>query len=185
MRYFNQAEEMVKAFEKGVKDVIWIHPYHDSLVKRLINKRYYRKKFTLPNGRKSYFFFKNKEDKQTFLEKYMNIITEGRIQEIHEEVGIFLGFPPKASRYFPIKKKENESHINIPINYGGMFFASYKETIQDDVNWLLKNKPLKNGDFILFDKDFSIAVGKKNWEKDIWDTVRFCEASLLHTDNVA
>ncbi|WJV20788.1 hypothetical protein QU593_10260 [Rossellomorea marisflavi] len=56
----------------------------------------------------------------------------------HLLLGKYLGFPPKAVEYFSHEKYQMNgfSPINIAMYYYGLVFASYPETLEDDIRWL-------------------------------------------------
>lgn len=104
--------------------------------------------------------FQNNKVKRKFL-KGLNMIMNKEKEtgcldmcKRHMLVGTYLGFPPKAIDYFSYEKHRMNgmNPVNIGINYYGLFFASYPETIDEDINWLedkygkpfVKNKMINN-----------------------------------------
>ena len=89
--------------------------------------------------------FKNEEIKNNFVKEFKVILEEEKqndtlnIEKRHMLVGNYMGFPPKAVEYFSCEKyktKDTNSPINISMNYYGLYFASYPETIEEDIKWL-------------------------------------------------
>lgn len=159
--------KLMDCLDKGIKDVIWIS-YDETLVNKLINKRYYRKKVNNMWDKPSYFFFRYRNDKELFMNKCYEYIKNKDIQMVDEAIGNLLGFPPKATKLF--RDKANNGAENILVNFCGMYFASYPESIKEDIDWLFKNKPLINGEIIRI-KHESFTIGEYNWLESINTTV--------------
>lgn len=158
---------LAKAFESGLKDVMNLHVSKSSqeLIEYLKKKGYYRKLVKRESGKDSYFFFRHKEDKETFMNSFFKYVQRNEIHMVSTEYGIFMGYPPKACKYFPMKVQvELEEIDNFLVNYGGMFFASYLETIEDDINWLVKNKPLGSNSFVLIKRNLYGNQNSKLYE---------------------
>lgn len=63
----------------------------------------------------------------------------------NEELGLFLGYPPKACKKFGDTSIKDWSLVSneqlLFVNYGGLKFTSYPETIAEDLIWLKERYP--------------------------------------------
>lgn len=162
---------LVQGFESGVKDVmnLYVNESDSSqeLIEYLKKKGYYRKLVKRESGRDAYFFFKHKETKETFMNLFFQYVQKNEIFKVSTDYGLFMGYPPKACEYFPKKVYAQPEDIdNFIVNYGGMFFASYPETIEDDIEWLFENKPLDSNSFVLIKKNL-YETKNTNWKESI------------------
>lgn len=159
---------MIKCIDNGIKDVVWVDD--SKAIKKLINKKYYRKKVVRKDiDFTSYFFFRNKELKEYFMENCFEYIEKGLITLVHDKVGTLLGYPPKAISYF-MNKNDWETLNNISMNFCGMYFASYRDTLLDDVKWLLENKPIINGEIFIIGNE-RVLIGSDNWLEKVYEIV--------------
>lgn len=176
----HQGELLVKAFESGIKDVVELDvcDAYEDLIGHLKGKKYFRKLVKSNKGRQFYFFFKKKEDKEIFMEKFYELFKADKASTACSDLGLFLGFPPKACEYFPQKTFGVKVLENIFINYNGMVFASYVETIEDDFKWLFENRPLKKGDFVLIG-NISYEVNSVYWMNNIMNDLDLHKKKIL------
>lgn len=160
---FSQNELLVRAFRLGVKDVISLDEDDSKkdLIDKLKEEKYYTTSFIDNYNLKRVLFFRNKKDKEYFLNNLYDYFLKPRgLHEVQQELGSLLGFPPAAVKRFAkrFKEKHHDSNYsknnNIPVNYNGMYFSSYKETFKEDLNWLLARYSLENDDFIIIDSTF-------------------------------
>ena len=89
-----------------------------------------------------------------------------------------MGYPPKACEYFPSKTFGVDIVENLLINYNGMNFASYSETVKDDFEWLLKNRPLDSDSFILIE-GFLHKTNEENWEENLFKGLDYYTTKIL------
>lgn len=141
---------------KATCDILFFHNFKEKLavfvgkheigVEELIKHfRYPYIHFDIKNRNNgNIIIFKNNEVKDNFVNEFEAILKEEKETNIlnlpkrHMLVGNYIGFPPKAVEYFSYEKYKtiNNRPINISINYYGLYFASYPETIDEDVKWL-------------------------------------------------
>lgn len=166
---------LARAFESGLKDVISLifSKSSQELIEYLKAKGYYRKLVKRDSGKDHYFFFRYKEDKDTFTNYFLEYVQKNKVSMVSTEYGLIMGYPPKACKCFSAKA-DLEEIDNFLINYGGMFFASYLETIEDDVKWLFENKPLDSNSFVLIERNLHENQDSKfyktkndNWKDSI------------------
>lgn len=180
----NQEKDQVQAFEDGIKDSILLGPYYRSSsakisvvgneelsVERLkdANCYYYEKveSSRIIKGEEVrfdyYLFFRFKEDKEYFSRELSPFLRDFNLKEKSEEFGLLMGYPPEACKEFSRrtmrKSKVDENPDNISISYSGMVFASYPSTILADIEWLLKNKPLREGSRLIIDGVYYLVEG--------------------------
>lgn len=147
--------EFVEAFEAGYKPVVWlISPLEDVEINRLKEKYLYstsdRKNIQNDNYKDfiDYWFFQNKEDQAHFDKEVINdIITKGKFDD--EKIGMFLGFPPAAIRNFAKLQNDKDCGLyekRVGVDYAGIRFMSYEDSILEDLKWLKNNLgiPLEN-----------------------------------------
>jgi hypothetical protein len=91
-----------------------------------------------------YWFFQNRNIKNKFRRNKLDKdIKVG--ERNHKELGEILGFPPKAIKNFTDIYNNIELQTSkIGVNYGGMTFMSYEDSIIDDLLWLKRKYKLKN-----------------------------------------
>lgn len=162
---FNQTDAMVSYFETGEKEGLLlnsVYPEEEKHIDRLIEKGYIYTNFK----EESFIFFNKKEDLDTFNRECFPFIGKGLDKEVSDIIGILLGFPPIASKEYKKRVKEGTSHINLFLNWNGMYFASYKETLIDDFCWLNENKPLKDNGFVIIERELYLT-SDKNWKKEV------------------
>lgn len=155
----HQTRLLIKSFEIGIKDVLEIDDIsiYQNFISYLKNK-YLWEHVESEKGFSYYFFFKKESDRLYFIDDLLENVRENKVKEISTKYGLFMGYPPKACELFPQKTygKKKEGNFkqveNIFINYNGMVFASYVESIEEDLEWLFKNKPLKPNSFILIEE---------------------------------
>lgn len=176
----HQIELLVKAFELGIKDVLEIQDVHvyGDLIEHLKDKDYLWERVESQRGGTKYFFFKKESDLIYFKNNLLEYVKESMVSKISTQYGLFMGYPPKACEFFP-KKSFGVSLIeNIIINYNGMAFASYVETIEEDLEWLFKNKPLDSNSFVLIEGT-AYKTNKSNWKENLLGDLEYYKTTGL------
>lgn len=177
--FVHQTELLVKAFEIGIKNVLELDnvmPY-EKIIKRL-KKKYIYEKITNIKGNSNYYFFKQEKDRDYFCEHIAPFAKENKIPKISTEYGLFMGYPPKACEYFPTKTFGINVVENLLINYNGMNFASFPETIKEDFEWLFKNKSLNSNSFVLIEGHVH-KTNEENWEESLLESLDYYITKVL------
>lgn len=167
----HQTKLLIKSFEFGIKDVLEIDDIaiYQIFINYLKNKKYLWEHVESKKGFSYYFFFKKESDRLYFIDNLLEYVKENKVKEICTQYGLLMGYPPKACEFFPQKTYdvENGKQIeNIFINYNGMVFASYVETINEDFEWLFANKPLDSNSFILIERT-PYKTNNSNWKRKL------------------
>ena len=154
----------VYAFLNGTKDVVY--DCHNDVSVRILRDlfKYPSWEFKNPSDEMMYLVFKGEDKLNEFLNSDLcTTLIECGVTECHEELGLLLGFPPKATSMFPIAVGDEwDFSNNIGVTFQGMYFMSYKQTLKDDFDWLLENKPLVDGMTIEVG-NYKVIVGESNW----------------------
>lgn len=163
-----QDEMLVEGFLSGVKECILIDD--TQLAQKLINKRIPRKTYKrrfMDRHVNDYWFFKNQNVKREFLEMNIHNKLKNGIFD-HLSMGKILGFPPKAIEMFSSGLFESSDRIGM--DYCGMYFMSYKQTIVEDLSWLFENR------FLPLGKGFEIVIEFHDTKKSLrYDVDEYCE----------
>ena len=64
-----------------------------------------------------------------------------------KDLGLILGYPPEAVKVFDDINTDWSSPIMV--NYCGLIFRSFENTLAEDIHWLFKNKPVEEKHFSL------------------------------------
>jgi hypothetical protein len=93
-----------------------------------------------------YWFFQSEQIKLEFEKEVISeIITNGIFND--EKIGMFLGFPPAAVRNFAKLQKDKECGLyerRVGVDYAGIRFMSYEDSILEDLKWLKDNLKIPN-----------------------------------------
>lgn len=136
----------------GVKDIVFANIWRDSFP--TLCEEYGFKYIHYVNHRGIDDFFICKDD-----DAVNKVISSGIIDmrkqgpmtvESHYILGTLLGFPPKACAKF--SKMEFAERSSITVNYCGILFRSFPDTLDDDILWLLQNKKPT------MDKNFNLSI---------------------------
>lgn len=167
-----------KAFINGIKDAIQLEEITDEQILSINYLKeqncYYHVELETESeelGRtfNNNFFFRFEKDKDYFLREFYKLAQKDEFHDKEEEFGLLMGFPPAACKEWALQREKDDCCDNICVWYGGMGFASYPSTMKEDIQWLLENKPLKNGDFVRI--SFKEHVVKDGWEKELYEDI--------------
>ena len=147
-RTYNQRQLQSDIFKMGYKPSIWLqYPTDKTQIEELKYLKYSHKIFLsfIENGITgqkrhivNYWFFQNKEMKNKF--KSLRIHEKIFKKEInHYNIGELLGFPPKAIDLFQNEEYKKDFSNKIGVNYCGISFMSYNDSLIDDLIWLNDN----------------------------------------------
>jgi hypothetical protein len=82
-----------------------------------------------------FLFFQNNKLKSDFLSKFKNI--QPRSPEFHELLGVTLGYPPAAARFFAAcKSHPSMTAYRIAIHYAGIRCVSHVDDLTENAKWL-------------------------------------------------
>lgn len=163
----NQSLKLFNNFKLQLKESIWLlYPFDGELIDELITLEYPYVSFDRIWNHKNisdYWFFQNNEIKKEF--EQLNIqstIIEHNLD--HFNIGRLLGFPPTSVKLFSNKTYNKSIYNKIGVNYCGMFYMSYIDSIVDDFIWLKENKKPprdKNLDIIIKSKDKKLYINER------------------------
>lgn len=160
-RNYEQRRLQCDIFKLKQKDTVWLqYPIDEEYIEELKSLRYHYKIFltnvrNLSNERiviVNYWFFQNKELKREFKNlKIHERLLNKNLDNLN--MGRLLSYPPKAVELFSDKSYIKTNFNKIYINYCGIIFMSYNESIIDDLIWLNDNVKvsLNEGLFIEID----------------------------------
>lgn len=161
-----QKDSLRDIFKSGSKpSVLLNYPVDKKYIKELKDLGYHYKVFhrsvTYRSSKSSvvyYWFFQNKEMKQEFkrLKIHKKFINH---KPDHYNMGRLLGFPPMATELFCDKSiRLRDIDDKIGVDYCGIIFMSYKESIINDLMWLNSNVKIDK------DKNFSVVVHSMDYK---------------------
>lgn len=82
-----------------------------------------------------FLFFQNDELKSDFLDKVKNVTP--RSPEFHELLGVTIGYPPAAARFFArCQRNENLYVFSLAIHYAGIRCISHVDDLKENAKWL-------------------------------------------------
>lgn len=141
-------EEVLQSFESGSKDIalgdLDIDEYNT------LTEKGYIVEF---NAKMSPFICKDEVALLKLKESrlYQEVIKDdGNIVKPEwfiEDLGTLLGYPPSAVKAFT--GTMTNWNLSIMVNYSGLIFKSFKDTIFEDITWLFENKPIDKEFFSL------------------------------------
>lgn len=132
--------ETVHAIIVGVKDIVFASIWRDSFP--ILCEEYGFKYIHFVNHRGADNYFICKDDNavnKVMASGIIDMRKQGRMTvESHYILGTLLSFPPDACIKY--SKKEFDECSSITVNYCGIVFRSFQDTLDNDILWLLQNK---------------------------------------------
>ena len=154
----------VDAFLIGMKPALYGNTGSPTMINnmdKLLSYPYVTKGIDIFDGQDFFLFFQNERLKDDFVNQVKNI--QPRSPGFHELLGITLGYPPKAAKFYA-RCQENE-HLydySIGIMYGGVRCVSHIDEVIENSSWLW--------DRYTDDKDLRIQINGNHYSVNQYDT---------------
>lgn len=108
-----------------------------------------------------FLFFQNDGLKQDFLDKFHDM--KPRSPEFHELLGITIGYPPAAARFFArCQQNEQLYDYSLAIHYAGIRCVSHVDDLKENATWLW--------DRYIEEENMRILVGTRFYPVQRYDT---------------
>lgn len=163
----NKIKDIPKLFEMGMKDIYFssVREGQQDIIEEILALDY-QSMFIPTDGSIKVFICKNVEALTRLIgsDVYKDMVA-GEPLIHHKELGILLGFPPGAASRFG----KVDAEKSFGVHYCGLVFASYEETLLDDIIWLLTHKPPTENNAI----DLIIDKFKHNHVVEFVEMLRF------------
>lgn len=120
-------------------------------------------------------YFQDEMKRTTFLEAIRGL--EVNSPEYHEQIGIALGYPPKAARFYSlfIQDEERFRCKKVGIQFNGCGCIGHVEDIEDNVRWLWERYP----ESWYHKRDLEIAYTPKKGVPSTWYNIPYQDLQKL------
>lgn len=137
--YKRQQNELIQGFILGVKEAVFLldGEYGVEILQKTnlphleIEVDYNDKSYV------EYWFFRTEAVKNKFIQYNLHKTRKDRTFD-HKIVGEMLGFPPDSCRIFADELYDTSDRI--AVSYCGMYYMSYKNSIVNDLHYLLRDR---------------------------------------------
>lgn len=108
-----------------------------------------------------FLFFQNDQLKNEFLDKLYDVAP--RSPEFHELLGLTIGYPPKAAKFFARCQQDEDLYdFSLAIHYAGIRCISHVDNLIENATWLW--------DQYIEEEDMRILVGTRFYPVKRYDT---------------
>lgn len=143
---------------------------------KLVHYPYITKGIDLFDREDFFLFFQNDEQKRDFLTKLKTVVP--RSPEFHELLGLTLGYPPAAVRFYTAcKTQPHLSAYRLAIRYAGIRCVSHVDDLTENATWLWNR--------YTEDEDMKILIGTHFHPVKRFDIERLNEIKNIMDETIA
>lgn len=162
-----------EAFLAGFKPALYGNSASPSFVKymdKLVHYPVIKDGIDIFDGPEFALFFRTKKLKEDFMDRIAQI--EPRSPELHELLGITLGYPPLAARYYALchrleledQERQDLVRHRVFLRYAGSRCVSHIDDLEENTIWLWNQYPINQ-----VRQNLKVGIGFKFYEVEPYD----------------